>query len=147
MQLHMNNGSKSKIYIVSIIVQLHDDVSRVEVDSSAFKLKISANSRKRVREAEGRDASRHQPSKIYEERTNKHLLPSDRIVLNALRSRVPKGSDVTVPVSVRELMEECTISRRQVQICLKRLSEKELAKRLFKPANLGSHNGYCYQIS
>ena len=143
----MNNDSKSKIYTVSITVQWHEDISRVKIDANSFKVEIAANGRMRVRKTKNRDAPRHQASKINVERISTHLLPSDRIVLHALRSRVLKGGDVTVPVSVRELVEECTISRRQVQICLKRLSEKELAKRILKSADLGSHNGYCYQIS
>jgi hypothetical protein len=79
-------------------------------------------------------------------RLGKRLLPTDRLVLNALSARVPHGERVTLPVKVSELMSECEISRRQVQICLKRLGEKGFIKRLIGGAEAGSHEGHRYQI-
>lgn len=75
------------------------------------------------------------------------LLPTDRIVLNALHARIPWGEHTTELVCVRELAVECEISRRQVQICIKRLTEKRLIKRLVDEKNIGSNNGYRYWIS
>jgi hypothetical protein len=74
------------------------------------------------------------------------LLPTDRIMLNALRERVPKGESITFPVSVKELMTECVISRRQVQICLKRLGENGLIRRLNNEVDIGSQKGFRYKI-
>ncbi len=77
----------------------------------------------------------------------KQLLPSDRVILDALRRRVPQGEQVTTPVRNGELMEECEISRRQVQICLKRLTDRRLIKRLIGESDVGSHAGYRYLVS
>ena len=75
------------------------------------------------------------------------LLPSDRVVLNSLRARILPGAQVTTLVRTLELEAECEISRRQVQICLKRLSEKGIIKRIIEGRGVGSQEGYRYQIS
>lgn len=80
------------------------------------------------------------------EKQRKQLLPTDRVILDALRRRVPQGEQITTPVRNNELAEECEISRRQVQICLKRLAEKQLIRRLIDKINIGSHNGYSYRL-
>jgi hypothetical protein len=80
------------------------------------------------------------------EKSKRKLLPTDRVILDALRKRVPRGDRVTVPVRNGELMEECSISRRQVQICLKRLTGKRLIKRLVNETDIGSHTGYRYLL-
>jgi len=78
--------------------------------------------------------------------SRKRLLPSDRVMLDALRTRLPKGEQVTLPVRTRELIDACEISRRQVQICLRRLQEKGLIKRILDGARVGQQGGYRYQI-
>jgi hypothetical protein len=81
------------------------------------------------------------------EKSGKQLLPTDRVILNALCRRVPQGGQITAPVRNGELAAECEISRRQVQICLKRLMEKRLIKRLINESGIGSHAGYRYLVS
>jgi hypothetical protein len=78
------------------------------------------------------------------DKSGKPLLPTDRLILNALRRRAPRGELSTVHVRNSELMEECSISRRQVQICLKRLTEKGLIKRLVDGADVGATTGCRY---
>jgi hypothetical protein len=74
------------------------------------------------------------------------LHPTDRLVLNALHARLPKGKRITSPVRLRELMGECGISRSQARICLRRLAEKEIVKRVTEGVALGSHVGYRYEL-
>lgn len=74
------------------------------------------------------------------------LRPTDKLVLDALRARVPEGSAETAPVTVRELMGECLISRRQVGICLRRLNEKGMINRVGDDALSGRAEGYRYLI-
>lgn len=81
------------------------------------------------------------------EKSGKQLLPSDRVILDALRKRVPQGEQMTVPVRNSELAAECEISRRQVQICLKRLTHRRMIKRLIGESGVGSHAGYRYLMS
>jgi hypothetical protein len=80
-------------------------------------------------------------------KSEKRLLPSDRVILDALRQRVPQGKQITTPVRNGELMEECSISRRQVQICLKRLTGKGLIKRLANGTDVGTNAGSRYFIT
>jgi predicted HTH transcriptional regulator len=79
-------------------------------------------------------------------RTTDRLLPTDKLVLDALRARVPEGAAETAPVTIRELMRECFISRRQVGICLRRLNEKGMINRIGDDALSGRVEGYCYRI-
>lgn len=81
------------------------------------------------------------------EKAGKRLLRTDKVVLDALRRRVPRGEQITMHVRNGELAEECEISRRQVQICLKRLTDRELIKRLIGESGVGSHTGYRYLMS
>ena len=81
------------------------------------------------------------------EKSGKQLLPTDRVILDALRRRVPPGEQTTIPVRNGELAAECEISRRQVQICLKRLTDRRLVKRLIGESGVGSHAGYRYLMS
>lgn len=79
-------------------------------------------------------------------RTTDRLRPTDKLVLDALRARVPEGAAETAPVTVRELMGECFISRRQVGICLRRLNEKGMINRVGDDALSGRAEGYRYRI-
>ena len=81
------------------------------------------------------------------EKSRKQLLPTDRVILDALRRRVLRGTQTTIPVRNGELAAECEISRRQVQICLKRLTDRRLIKRLIDESGVGAHAGYRYLMS
>jgi DNA-binding MarR family transcriptional regulator len=83
-------------------------------------------------------------SQISVGKPKSQLLPSDRVILDALLKRALHGDRITVPVRNGDLAAECEISRRQVQICLKRLIEKGLIKRLMEGADAGSNSGYRY---
>jgi hypothetical protein len=74
------------------------------------------------------------------------LRPTDKLVLDALRARIPQGETETPPVRVRELMGECFISRRQVGICLRRLNEKGMIRRVGEDTLSGRVEGYRYRI-
>ena len=78
--------------------------------------------------------------------TTGRLRPTDKLVLDALRARVPEGAAETSPVTVRELMGECFISRHQVGICLRRLNEKGMINRVGEDALSGRVEGYRYRI-
>jgi len=79
-------------------------------------------------------------------RTTDRLRPTDKLVLDALRARVPEGAAETAPVTIRELMGECFISRRQVGICLRRLNERGMINRIGDDALSGRVEGYCYRV-
>lgn len=111
---------------------LHEEDSGVDIRAEKSRRLTSGNSKR--------------PSPATAEKSEKQLLPSDRVVLDALRRRVPQGDQVTTPVRNGELMEECSISRRQVQICLKRLAGKGLISRLVDGVEIGSNAGYRYLI-
>lgn len=87
-----------------------------------------------------------QTKREYAQRADSRLLPTDKLVLGALRDRLPLGETVTPPIRLRELMEECSISRRQVQICLRRLGEKGMIGRLTEGVPLGNRDGYRYSV-
>lgn len=94
---------------------------------------------------EGRDVS-CRASQVKVSQLSNRLRPSDKLVLIALRAKVPEGTLITPPVRVRDLMEECSISRKQVQICLKRLGEKRMISRITKGVIVGSQEGYRYRV-
>jgi hypothetical protein len=79
-------------------------------------------------------------------RSTNRLLPTDKLVLDSLRGRVPYGENETPPVRARELMGECSISRRQVGICLRRLNEKGMIIRVSEDSAPGRGDGYRYRI-
>jgi predicted transcriptional regulator len=67
-------------------------------------------------------------------------------VLDALRARLPRNKKMTPAVTIKELVDDCMISRRQVQICLRRLDEKGIINRFAEEAVLGNPKGYRYRI-
>jgi len=79
-------------------------------------------------------------------RTSDRLRPTDKLVFDALRARVPAGATETAPVTVRTLMGECFISRRQVGICLRRLNERGMINRVGEDPLSGRIEGYRYRI-
>lgn len=142
----MAKPGKGKTHTVSIIIQWHEgdeDITDSTPSDSEFRVK----SLSRNFDGEAQGAGQHSPQDVPAQHSKNRLLPSDRIVLDALRARVPNGEKVTTFVRTRELETECGISRRQIQICLKRLSEKGYIKRLFDDINPGSTDGYRYQVS
>lgn len=112
---------------------LHHEEPRIKSSYQKSRESLTGKSKRRPRE----------PT----DKSRRRLLPTDRIILAALHKRVPQGAQATVPVRNSELEEECSISRRQVQICLKRLAEKSLIKRLVEETNVGAHAGYQYLVS
>jgi hypothetical protein len=143
----MANPSKGKVHKVTIFIQWR------EVDEWQTQITLCSTAPNHTTQSLQSDVkainSRENTARVGDTsspRSGKHLLPTDRLVLNALSARVPHGERVTLPVKVSELMSECEISRRQVQICLKRLGEKGFIKRLIVGVGTGSHEGHRYQI-
>jgi hypothetical protein len=97
---------------------------------------LSSDKRKRRVSAAKRDSAD----------TTDRLRPTDKLVFDALRTRVPAGATETAPITVRELMGECFISRRQVGICLRRLNEKGMIDRVGEDPMSGRIEGYRYRI-
>lgn len=143
----MDNTSKRKVHTVSVTIQwCEEEVTAVSRHSRVAPTAVAEGQRHAARMADDGEAPRRM-SEAGARLSGKRLLPSDRVVLNALRQRVPQGKQVTTLIRTRELEEECELSRRQVQICVRRLSEKGLIKRLSKNTDLGSTDGYRYHIS
>ncbi len=144
----MAKVSRGKVHTLSITIQWREDEAELaEGTSNGSKFDKIAQSRQLITKAAYVNAKPANLSHTSATRSGKRLLPSDRVVLNALCARVPKGNRVTTLVRTRELQEECEISQRQVQICLRRLNEKGLIKRLSEGEVGGSQEGYHYQLS
>lgn len=142
-----DNSETNRFESLSVVIQLHNQASGNEPT-----LSISAHGSETPRRTTTdvvalADIKHDCPDQVRPPPSSKHLRPTDRLVLNALRARVPEGGQVTQSVRLQELIEECAISRRQVQICLKRLTESGLIERLLEGVSLGSSNGYSYKIS
>jgi len=142
----MAKASKRKVHTISITIQLCEDEAMADVALSGAEISTVVQ-RARSAENETNDSEALHSHNDVSAQITKRLLPSDRVVLNALRARVPQGEQVTMLVRTRELVVECEISRRQVQICLKRLSEKGIIKRLLEDTSPGSSDGYRYQLA
>jgi hypothetical protein len=138
-------SDKSKSSTISILIQWHEDNDSPTEENPHTRHKAMPQGQRRTEPAHDNEQSRtHQ---IGVPTSNDRMLPSDQLVLNALRARVPRGVLTTKPVRIQELMDECAISRRQVQICLKRLTEKGIVKRLSNEATIGSQEGCRYKVS
>jgi hypothetical protein len=143
----MVRASKGKIHTVSIIIQWREeDAALADSDSENLRFKESSLCQrvKKVARYTDKKSDSHNKGAV---RSGKRLLPSDRVVLNALCAYVPSGKHVTTPVRMRELVATCEISRRQVQICLRRLAEMKIIRRLTKGTSSGNQEGYRYQVS
>lgn len=128
---------------ISIRVQLNG----VEKHSPrAERLGNREGKRGRINLPSDKNKKRASPTKSISARSPDRLLATDRIVLDALRARLSEGSTETPPVRVRELMGECSISRRQVGICLKRLNEKGQILRVGNGKLAGTTEGFRYRI-
>jgi len=90
----------------------------------------------------GRDVTR----KAEPLQAGSRLHPTDKLVFDFLHARVRQGEAETPPIKVRELMEACLISRRQVGICLRRLNEKGMISRVVEETLSRSQEGYRYRI-
>lgn len=135
---------RSKASRLSICIQLNNESAHVTTAQSHANRKALAQ-HYIASVTPTRKESRH-TRKVEISQSKDRLLPTDKLVLYALHSRVALGEAVTPPVRVRELAEECSISRKQVQICLKRLGEKRLISRITKGVTVGSQEGYRYRI-
>lgn len=144
----MGRASKGKIHTVSITIQwCEEDVELDNDESNKLQFK-EASLRQRVKKDLGHSDKKFGFHNKSAERPSKRLLPSDRVVLNALCAYIPRGKRVTTPVRTRELISVCDISRRQVQICLRRLAEMKIIKRLAaEEPSFGNQEGFRYQIS
>jgi len=137
---------KGKLRTVFITIQWLEGDTEV-ADNKLLNARVPAavsepHHKKRLAQGDNKDGTLDKKTE-----PNKRLLPSDRIVLQALRARLPCGGHVTAPVRAREIMDSCEISRRQVQICLRRLAEKGYIKRLIHKSDLGSNAGHQCRLT
>lgn len=134
---------------VSVVIRWCEQASKKEASPLIVTLNTSKQNDQAVNGVDGVEHSGSKPSQLHPAVTthaNTRLRPTDRLVLNALRARVALGEQVTRPVRLQELMNECVISRRQVQICLRRLTERGLVNRLLNEREIGNQEGYAYKI-
>lgn len=143
----MAKPAKRKVHTVCVTIRWCDDEVVAEDEHGSGIPATLAQSQQHIERSIGYNEALHNVSKLSASLPSKRLLPSDRVVLNALRARVPQGKQITSQVRVRELEAECEISRRQVQICVKRLIEKGLIKRVIEDTNLGNASGNRYHLS
>ncbi len=144
-ELYEESG-ESTARSLSLVIRLCDEAG-VNEDSASLGLS-KTKQRQRGESAPARVDVRHIRScKAGTAPSRDRMLPSDRLVLNALLARVPQGKKVTRPVRLLEPMEECEISRSQARISLKRLNERGLVSRLLSGSCLGNQEGYSYKIS
>jgi hypothetical protein len=135
---------KSKVFTISIFIQWNDAPDRAATNRPHSNRKVQGQHCLVSRTSARKESC--QTRKAEPSQHNDRLLPTDKLVLNALQARVPQDEVLTPPVRLRELMKECSISRRQAQICLKRLGEKGMVSRITKGITVGSQEGYRYRI-
>jgi ribosomal protein S25 len=137
----------NKVKSISVVIQWDDqacgkeDAPLISEHSTAIQSNVATNA------AACSSKKNRRSRRATVPRSPDRLLPTDRLILNALLARIPQGKQITKPVRLQELMEECEISRSQARICLKRLTEKGLIKRISDGVKLGSQEGYSYKIS
>lgn len=145
--INMNGIPKRKLSFISICVHLNQESRDTPTtDSNSLQPDRNVVDQHYTLQARERRVESYRASQVQVSELNNRLRPSDRLVLIALCAKVPEGTSITPPVRVRELMEECSISRKQVQICLKRLGEKRMISRITKGVTVGSQEGYRYRI-
>ena len=144
----MVKASRNRICTISITIEWCD-ANDAEATEATFSLKpnVIARGQQNLRAKSQRNAYSDRSRQAHPQRTVLRLLPTDRIVLDALRARVPRNKRMTPAVSVRELVAEGRISRRQTQICLRRLEAMKIIRRLSEGSSLGNQEGYKYQVS
>lgn len=146
----MAKVGKRKIHTVSVTIRWCEEEVIAEVDHGEHgspALVTAAQSQHHTKGTANNGKAAHNIARMSALPPIKRLLPSDRVVLNALRARVPQGEQVTTQVRTRELESECEISRRQVQICVRRLRERGLIKRLIDDSDVGGNGGFRYHLS
>jgi|SRR5215213_5412809 len=143
----MVKADRNRVFTISIVIQwCEQDDEEAENNRGRPHCKSAAQDQQRTR-AKVRKAERPIGTKrMRTPNTPSRLLSTDKLVLNALHARILHGEAITPPVRLRELMEECSISRRQVQICLRRLSERGMITRITEGVTLGSQEGYRYHV-
>jgi hypothetical protein len=141
----MAKSGKGKVHIVSISIRWREEEAE-QADGSMGTPHLEATApSQRSEEVAAHDDKKDDSQGGGGQRSNKRLLPSDRIILDALRAYIPIGKQATTPVRLRELMATSELSRRQVQICLKRLADKGLIMRLLD--GVGNQEGYRFLLS
>ena len=144
--MRMAKAGRNRVCRVSITIQWVEEYG-AELENAVSNLQPNLTQAQQQKASKVRTAERAaRTQRMPVPSTASRLLPTDRIIIDALRRRVPEGDSATTPVSIKELMTECIISRRQVQICLRRLSEKKAIRRLIDEVSLGSPKGYRYQV-
>jgi hypothetical protein len=144
----MVKASRNRVCTISITIEWCDaNDSEVTEATSILKPSATARGKQNLRAKSQSNEYPNRPQRVLPQRTVLRLLPTDRIVLDALRARVPRNKRMTPAVSVRELAAECRISRRQMQICLRRLEAMKIIRRFTEGSGLGSQEGYKYQVS
>lgn len=131
---------------VSVIIRWNEQANGKEVCPDTSIHSTAAQSKHEANVAKNSTQNYTYSHRRSTSRSGDHLRPTDRLVLNALRARIPQGEQITNPVRVQELTEECGVSRRQAQICLKRLIERGLVERLINGLSAGRREGYAYKI-
>jgi hypothetical protein len=141
----MTKGGTGRVRTLSVIIQWSEDQGEEIYISHC----INNEAKETVSKADakyGGGTNRRHFSSQGSSKPDTRLRPTDRLILNALRARLHENGQVTAPVTTKELMEECSISRRQVQICLRRLSERGWIERLQAGGNFGNQEGFRYQL-
>lgn len=147
--MFMVKASSNRVCIISITIQWCDanDAEATETTCRIKPTVTAARGRQNLRPKSQSDKYPAQSQQAHTQRTVLRLLPTDRIVLDALRARVPRNKRMTPAVRVGELVAECRISRRQTQICLRRLEAMNIIRRLTEGSSLGNQEGYRYRVS
>lgn len=143
--MFMIKASRNRVCTISITIEWCD---ANDADATySLKPNVIARGKENLRAKSQSNEHSDRSRRAHSQRTVLPLLPTDRIVLDALRARVPRNKRMTPAVSVRELVAECRISRRQTQICLRRLEAMKIIRRLTEGSSLGNQEGYKYQVS
>jgi predicted transcriptional regulator len=132
---------------ICIRVKLQDESGGVE-ETRTRRLKPSTRlaGRGQAAETSHKQEARDVTRRDEPLRAGSRLRPTDKLVFNFLYARVRQGETETQPIKVRELMEACLISRRQVGICLRRLNEKGMISRVVEETLSRSQEGYRYRL-
>lgn len=132
---------------ISVVIRWRERAGRKKDTPPVAMLSMGEQSDQAVGIVKHSEAKPSRSRPVSASHSNDRLRPTDRLVLNALRARVIPGEQVTRLVRLQELMDECAISRRQVQICLRRLTERGLVNRLLNEGKLDNQEGFAYKIS
>lgn len=132
---------------LSVVIQLHDQAGGKEQHITISRYPTKGQHRHKDDKVPQDNYASNSSRRLSASQSGGRLLPTDRLVLNALRARISEGEQATKPVRLQELMDECGISRSQARICLKRLTEKGLVNRVNGEARVDNQEGYSYKLS